>query len=431
MSTSKSLTDQGSMRAAARSGGARLTKSVALISFVILAMSYVVNAMDRQVFPVVLPQINKDFGFSLAQGGFLATVFTLGIGLAGVPTGMLLDRISRKAVILIGVGVFSVFTLLTALGVGFFDLFAYRAFSGVGEAMQNVALFSAVGAYFVADRALAIGALNFAYGLGGFLGPLIGAQLAVGAGDWRAPFFVFAALGALFIIIIWAVVRKRFTEQVEGASFEGYVTQDFDHMPTRLLNRNVVLLGATAGILGLSVFGFIGLYSTFLQESLHLSLAEAGPIVSMYGLGAMLGLPAGYISDRLNLKYTTIAALLAASVVGYLIFNWDTTTGWQYFLSFCEGGAGSGFLFVTIYTSLQSAVRPKLVGRASGIFVSCFYISAALAGYLFSTLVGAVGWGGAGFWQLSILPLIGVVVMLFVDTKYLLRARSSLRQLRH
>ncbi len=83
-------------RDANRAGGARLTKAVALTSLVIVAASYVVNAMDRQVFPVLLPDIRKEYGFTLAQGGLLATIFTLGIGLAGVPSGYLLDRLSRK-----------------------------------------------------------------------------------------------------------------------------------------------------------------------------------------------------------------------------------------------------------------------------------------------------------------------------------------------
>src|SRR3981189_44310 len=166
-------------------GRPRLTRAVALTSLVVLALSYVTNAMDRQVFPVVLPQVSENLGFTLAQGGLLATIFTLGIGLAGVPTGFLLDRLSRKAGVLVGIALYSGFTVLTGFGVGFGDLFAYRALSGVGEAMQNAALFSAVGAYFFAHRALAIGSLNFAYGVGGFIGPLLGAGLAASFGSWR------------------------------------------------------------------------------------------------------------------------------------------------------------------------------------------------------------------------------------------------------
>jgi MFS family permease len=110
----------------------------------VLGLSYVLNAMDLQVFPVLLPDVREDLGYTLAQGGLLATIFTLGIGIAGPPTGYLLDRLSRRAVMVLGIAIFSVFTMLTAVAVGFGDVIVYRAVFGVGEAMQNTALFSAV-----------------------------------------------------------------------------------------------------------------------------------------------------------------------------------------------------------------------------------------------------------------------------------------------
>jgi MFS family permease len=408
-----------------KAGLPRLTRATALISLVILALSYVTNAMDRQVFPVVLPQVSKDLGFTLAQGGLLATIFTLGIGIAGVPTGFLLDRPSRKAVVLLGIAVYSGFTVLTGLGVGFFDLFAYRALSGVGEAMQNAALFSAVGAYFFAHRALAIGSLNFAYGVGGFIGPMLGANLAVSFGSWRVPFYVYGATGFLFVLIIMAVVDRRFTEQVELPNPAESPQSANEAIPQRFLNRNTLLLGLTAVVIGVAMYGFIGLYPTFLQKQLHFSLGDAGVVASMFGLGAMMGLPAGYLMDRLNVRYVLIVALLVGSGVGFLIFDGPTTIGWQYVLSFGEGAIASGFCFVGVYAGLQRSVRPELIGRASGFYVTCFYIPASVAGYLFSSLVGAAGWGGAEFWQLTMLPLVGVVALLFVDTRQLARVTST------
>jgi MFS family permease len=408
----------------AKSGYARLTRSVAITSFVIVALSYVINAMDRQVFPVLLPQISKSLGFTLAQGGLTATIFTLGIGIAGVPTGFLLDRVSRKNVILIGIGIYSLFTLLTAVATGFFDMTLFRALTGVGEAMQNAALFSAVGAYFFANRALAIGGLNFAYGLGGFLGPLLGSKVAIAFGKWQAPFVVYGILGFVFLVLIWALIRKRFTEQVEGSS-ELQRALTYDHVPERLLNRNVIALGVTAAVVGLAMYGFIGLYPTFLQTKLGFNLSDAGFAASMFGLGAMVGLPAGYLSDKINQRTVLIVALLVGSVIGFLIFNGPTSTSAQDILAFGEGAIASGFCFVGIYAGLQRSVRPHMIGRASGIFVTTFYIPASLAGYLFSALVGASGWGGAGLWQLTVLPVAGVIAMLFVRPNELSNARVA------
>jgi MFS family permease len=415
--------------AAAKPGLARLTRTVAIISLVVVGLSYVTNAMDRQVFPVLLPQISKDFGFALAQGGLLATIFTLGIGLAGIPTGFLLDRLSRKSVLIIGIAVYSIFTLLTAFSFNFFDMFAYRALSGVGEAMQNAALFSAVGAYFFTNRALAIGALNFAYGIGGFIGPFFGAKLAVSFDTWKAPFYIYGVIGLAFVVIIAIFIRRNFTEQAEvpGLAKSPALQAELDgRVPANFFNRNVVLLGITAVVIGVAMYGFIGLYPTFLQQKLGFSLSDAGAIASMFGLGAMVGLPAGYLMDRLNVKFVLIGALLAGAVVGFLIFNGPTSIGAQFGLSFAEGAIASGFCFVGVYSGLQRSVRPNMIGRASGLYISCFYIPASVAGYLFSSLVGAVDWGGAGFWQLTIIPLVGVAAMLFVDTSRLSGGRTRL-----
>lgn len=412
---------------AARVAPVRLTRGLALFSLVVVALSYVVNAMDRQVFPVLLPHVRTEFGFSLSQGGWLATVFTLGIGLAGIPTGFLLDRLSRKTVMLLGIGLYSAFTVLTALAVGYGDMFVYRALSGVGEAMQNAALFSAVGAYFFASRALAIGSLNFAYGLGGFLGPQVGAHLAGSTGEWRTALWAYGAVGFLFVVLIAVLVRRGFTEQAEVKTEDGAVVRpDVDHLPRTLLNRNTLLLAVAAAAVGLAMYGYIGLYPTFLQEELGLSQGQAGLAASMFGLGALVGLPAGFLGDRLNQRWLLITAMVVGCVVGWLIFNGPESAGAQYALSFGEGALASGFCFVNIYSALQRSVHPDLIGRASGVFVSSFYVPAAFAGTLFAHLVDSAGWGGAGFWQLAVLPLLGVAAMLLVDMRRQARVRTVL-----
>lgn len=54
----------------------RLPQTVGLLFLAILAASYVINAMHRQVFPVLLPAVDRAFHFTLPQGGLLSTIFT-------------------------------------------------------------------------------------------------------------------------------------------------------------------------------------------------------------------------------------------------------------------------------------------------------------------------------------------------------------------
>src|SRR3954454_5081445 len=83
------------------------TDRTALAMFAVLLLSYVINAMDRQLFSVLAPDVRKALDLSLPQVGLAATVFTLGMGLAVVPTGWLLPLMPRLPVSLIGLAVFS------------------------------------------------------------------------------------------------------------------------------------------------------------------------------------------------------------------------------------------------------------------------------------------------------------------------------------
>ena len=185
--------------------------------------------------------------------------------------------------------------------------------------MQNAALFSAVGAYFFARRSLALGSLNFAYGLGGFVGPLAGAKMAAtGTGRCRSSSMDRSACVLRRLIAV--VIRKAFTEQQEVA---GDMDRPLDvaHVPPRLYNRNTVLLGVTAVVVGMSMYGYIGLYPTFLVSQLHWSSGQAALAASMFGLGALLGIPAGWLGDRVDQHVVMIVSLLLGALRGLPAFQ--------------------------------------------------------------------------------------------------------------
>src|SRR5439155_2984043 len=112
------------------------SRAVAIAMFVVLLASYVVNAMDRQLFSLLAPEVRREYDFSLAGIGFLSTIFTLGMAVAGLPTDYLLARFSRKTVLQVGIALYSASTALTVVARGFSDMLMYRAATGIGEAMQ-------------------------------------------------------------------------------------------------------------------------------------------------------------------------------------------------------------------------------------------------------------------------------------------------------
>jgi MFS-type transporter involved in bile tolerance (Atg22 family) len=79
------------------------------------------------------------------------------------------------------------------------------------------------------------------------------------------------------------------------------------------------------------------------------------------------------------------------------------------------GTFASGVLFTNCSTVLQRAVRPEHVGRGAGLFILTYYVAAAVSGLIFARLVAGMGWQGAGFVQLTLLPLAGLAALLLVD----------------
>ena len=58
-------------------GSSRTRRTIGLV--LLLGVSYMFNAMDRQVFPALLVSIRADYGLTLPQGGFVSTVFTVNV----------------------------------------------------------------------------------------------------------------------------------------------------------------------------------------------------------------------------------------------------------------------------------------------------------------------------------------------------------------
>ena len=125
-----------------------------------------------------------------------------------------------------------------------------------------------------------------------------------------------------------------------------------------------------------------------------------------FGLGALGSLGGGWLGDRFSARHVLGAAFLCAAALGYLIFH-ASAFAVQLALSFAWGLIVSGTIYVNLAGYHVKAVRNNLANRASGIFVSSLYGSAAVGGYLMGWIAGQGGWVAAGEIQLTALSLLG------------------------
>ena len=391
---------------ASRSGAER---GLALLGIVILLGSYVINAMDRQLFPLILPEVRREYGFDLPQAGLMSTVFTIGMALAGLPTGYLMSRFPRKSVTQIGTFIFSVATLVTVLAAGFADMLIYRALTGVGEAMQLTALLAILSSFFTRYRSAGVGAVNFTFGVGAIFGPILGAAVLAAYGSWRAPMIVFGLLGFVLMALVAMLVRKSVSEvKLTDASSDTAIIGGAQ----TLRNRNTVILVVLSCIAGLAAYGFLGMYPTYLREQLGFTPADTGTVMSIFGLGALASIGGGFLGDKFPMRTVLVVSLLAQALVGWLLFNGPVSFAAQAILAFAWGVVAAGTIYVNMAGYHVKAVSGELAGRASGVFVTSFYTAASVAGYTIGWMAREFSWELAGGMQLSLICVVGAVLAL-------------------
>ena len=381
------------------------THVTAMAMFAVLLASYAINAMDRQIFPLLLTDVRREYGFSLADAGLLSTIFTLGMAVTGLPAGYLLGRFSRKSVLQIGIFIFSVGTALTAYSAGFVDMLLYRAATGIGEAMQLTALIAIAAGSFTHYRAAAVGSVNFSFGIGAIVGPALGGHLLATYHSWRVPMYVFAALGFVAIVIIFVAVRAWFSEAT-GVRAKRVVVGG----AATLRNRNTVLLTIVSILGGLIIYGYLGLYPTYLREGLKYTPQATGSVMSLFGLGVLASIGGGWLGDRFSPRLVLCTSFLIAAVLGYLLFHGVAGFVPQATLSFIWGLVVSGTIYVNIAGYHVKAVESHLASRASGIFVTSLYGSAACAGYILGLLTSRYGWAVAADIQMIGVAIAGALV---------------------
>ena len=380
--------------------------------FCVLLVSYVLMAADRYLFPVLAPDVRKAFGFSLSNTGLLSTIFTLGLGIAGLPTGYLLTRFSRKTVLLIGIAIFSGATALTTVAVGFFSMLLCLAAQGIGMSMLATSMFALAANYFSGNRGAAIGSVNFCYGIGGFVGPFLAGILRTSYGTWHAPMLAFGGFGFAMIVVIAATVRPWLSETQQASK-----TLADTGGATSLMNRNTVILTILSLIHGLTMYGFLGLYPTFLRESLHYSPTDAGTVIGFFGIGALASILGGWLGvDRLSPKLVLSGSLLAISSARLSLL----------YAVAQHVDPRNPRLPVRHRRQLrpvrQSRRLPRrealsggaLSSKGSGMFVTSLYAGAAFGSYLLGALATPYGWLRASELDISLFCLVGAVLALAI-----------------
>ena len=182
----------------------------------LLFLTAIVAYTDRQVLSLLVGPVKAALHISDVQVGLLiGTAFGLIYATVGLPLGWLADRVSRKGLLLAGVGIWSFGTASCGLATDFRELFLSRMLVGIGEAALSPVAVSLIGDVFApARRGRALGIYFAGIESGAGASILIGAWLLElvrgglpggflsGWAPWRDVFVLLGCAGALLFMIL-------------------------------------------------------------------------------------------------------------------------------------------------------------------------------------------------------------------------------------
>jgi len=180
------------------------------IAVVAASLPMFMSTLDNLVVTNALPVMRVDLGASIEQLQWFVNAFTLAFSSFILAAAALGDRIGRRTVFLLGIGVFTIGSVLSALSTEPWMVIASRALSGFGAAgIMPLSLTLLAGSVPARLRPAMIGIWGGVAGLGVALGPLIGGAVVEGW-NWQAIFWLNVPVGLVAIpLALFALPNTR------------------------------------------------------------------------------------------------------------------------------------------------------------------------------------------------------------------------------
>ncbi|HEX7279837.1 MAG TPA: MFS transporter [Solirubrobacterales bacterium] len=372
--------------------------------------------LDITVVNTALPAIQADLGGSFTDLQWVIDAYALSLAALVLTAGSLADRLGRRRVFAVGLGVFAVASLLCALAPDPTFLNLARGLQGVGGAVMFAVSLALVAQEFPsgAERGMAMGIYGGTIGMAVAIGPLVGGLLTDGFG-WESVFLINVPIGVAAIAVTYWKLRESRDPNATRIDWGGLVTFSVGLFllvlalvrgnaegwgsPTivGLFAGAAVLLAAFLAIerrvaepmlpLGffrrraftgvqLAAFAVSGsmfalfLYLTlYLQSYLGHSPVEAGLRYLPITIASFVVAPmAGMALAKIQARYLMGAGLALTGVGLLLMSGLEASSEWTaLLLGFLLAGIGVGLLNPVIADVALSVVPKEQSGMAAGI----------------------------------------------------------------
>jgi MFS family permease len=406
-----------------------------------LALAQFICSFAGSNMNVMINDISEDLGTSVQGVQVAITIFLLVMAACMIPGGKLADRYGRKRCFVLGLAIYGVGALLSALAPGLGVLILGNSIlEGIGTALLIPPVYILTTLLFtdVASRAKAFGAISALGGIGAAAGPLIGG-LIVATIHWRAAFLfqvlviaviillsrsitdplpgdrttpfdvggaVLSAVGLILIVTgilaadndLWlmltfviagAVVLLLFFRSVRTKERAGKVPL----LSTALFRSRTANLGmVTQNAQWLLLSGISFVVSAYLQVVRGYDAISTGVLFTAMTAGLLMAsLGAERFARRRAQRTLIVAGFVVTSVgiVTLLLLVVDTTSAWSFVPGLLLIGFGLGAMLTPSVNIVQSSFASEQQGEISGLSRSVSNLGSSLGTAVAGTVLVA------------------------------------------
>ncbi|MGA7339020.1 MAG: MFS transporter [Terracidiphilus sp.] len=335
-----------------------------------------VYGMIAAMLGTILPDLSDRFNLTPAQNGSIAFAQALGLMIASVGVGPLLDTEGDKAGLILGLALIVLALFRLPWAKSFAGIAILLFLLGVGGGIVVTGANALVSGVSEAHRASALNLVNLFFGLGGLATPFISANLF--KRNWVRLCYTVASLTVL------ALVVQTVTRMPAPAGASGFVLSQ----AAPVLGRPLLFL------LGLFLFLYVscevGVWNWLPRHLIAQGIPEARAL-NILSLGFALGLLVGRIGVspiliRVQAVQVTLAASVAMAVTTFLMLRTAKPAAAAVLVFIA--GLSMAPVFPTAL-AITGAAFPRMTGTAIGFVITCGWAGLAVS----SRIIGAIAGG--------------------------------------
>jgi fucose permease len=359
----------------------RLTRTRFLLrSFTVLVLAAIlaifVYGMTAALLGTILPELSARFRLTPRRNGAIASTQALGLILASVGVGPLIDSEGKKTSLALGLGLIALALLLLPRSAGFASILAYLFLLGLGGGIVVTGA-NALGSDVPQPiRATALNLLNLFFGLGGMATPFLAANLP----HWNSTRLCYL-VAALTAVALATSAAAPMPAPVRVSALE------FSSGLSALAKPALLLL---ALLLFLYVACEAGVWNWLVRHLIAQGVPEPRAL-NILSLGFALGLLVGRVAVAQILRTVpsetvtlAAAAMMAVTTFWMLRATTAATAGVAVFLA----GVAMAPVFPTALAIVANAF-PRMTATAQGIAIASGWLGLAVSSRVIGSIAGS------------------------------------------